>query len=169
MTQQTPFTRLVAKEFGDFPEAGRLRELFTAYAAELFDDSVDNLTEREILAAHRAFTAYLVGEIGCAERQYVVPADWASAMVSDNPGFIADDEERGHYLSWIGYLIPQGGSDLFALDAQKVGPVFLSAVIDVHLPGVLDCLAPATCVPESNGTLYWCQTVVVHFLSHDQA
>jgi hypothetical protein len=167
MIQQTPFTRLVAKEFGDFPETGRLRELFTAYAAELFDDSVDNLTEREILAAHRAFTAYLVEEVGRAERQYVVPADWASAMVSDNPEFIADDEERGHYLSWIGYLIPQGGRNLFALDAQKVGPVFLSAVIDVHLAGVLDCLTPATCVPNNSGTLYWCQTIAVNFVSHD--
>jgi hypothetical protein len=167
MIQQTPFTRLVAKEFGDFPETGRLRELFTAYAAELFDDSVDNLTEREILAAYRAFTAYLVEEVGCAERQYVVPADWASAMVSDNPGFIADDEERGHYLEWIGYLIAQGGRSLLALQAEKVGPVFLSSVIDVHLPGLIDCLASATCVPDNSGTLYWCQTIIVRFLSND--
>jgi hypothetical protein len=167
MTQPTPFAKLVAKEFGDFPEAERLRELFTAYATELFTDSVDNLTEREILAAHRAFTAYLVEETGSAQRRYVVPADWASAMVSDNPGFIADDEERGHYLSWIGYLIPQGGRNLLALDAQKVGPVFLSAVIDVHLAGVRGCLTPATCVPDNSGTLYWCQTIIVHFISND--
>jgi len=167
MIQNTPFADLVAKEFGDFEETERLRELFAAYAAELFTDSVDNLTEREILAAYRAFTTYLVEEVGTAERQYVVPADWASAMVSDNPGFIADDEERGYYLNWISYLIVQGGRSLFALGAEKAGPVFLSSVIDVHLPGLTDHLASATCVPDNSGTLYWCQTIIVRFLSHD--
>lgn len=169
MTQLTPFARLVAQEFGGFPETGRLRELFAAYAAELFDDSVENLTEREILAAHRAFTAYLVEETGCAERQYVVPADWASVMVSGNPGFIADDEERACYLAWIEYLVPQGGRNLLAIDAEKVGPVFLSAVVDVHLAGVLDCLVPANDLPSEAGNLYWCQTIIVRFLSYDHA
>lgn len=167
MAQLTPFARLVAKEFGDFPEAGRLRELFTAYAAELFDDSVDNLTEREILAAHRAFTAYLVEETGLAQRQYVVPADWASAMVSDNPGFIADDGERDCYLNWIGYLIVHGGRDLFALEAEKVGPIFLSAVLDVYLPDLFSYLTPASDLPEDSGKLYWCQTIIVRFVSSD--
>jgi hypothetical protein len=167
MIHDTPFTKFVANKFGDFPEAGKLRELFTAYAAELFDDSVDRLTEREILAAHRAFTAYLVEETGSAERQYVVPADWASAMVSGNPGFIADESERNHYLTWISYLIIQGGRELFALDAQKLGPMFLSKTVDVKLPGTLGYLTPAGKLPEERGTLYWCQTVLVHFVSHD--
>ena len=167
MSKASPFAKLVTKEFGNLRETERLRELFAAYASELFEAPVEWLTEREIKAAYRAFTPYLVEETGTAQRQYVVPADWASAMVSDNPGFIANDQERGCYLNWIGYLIVQGGRDLFALDAQKVGPVFLSAVVDVHLPDLLDYLTPASDLPEGSGKLYWCQTIIIHFVSHD--
>lgn len=163
----TPLAKLVAAKFGNLPETERLRELFVAYASELFDTEADRLSEREISAAYKAFIPYYVEEVGCYERQYVVPADWASAMVSDNPGFIADDEERGYYLSWIAYLIVQGGRNLFALDANKVGPVFLSSVIDVHLPGVLDCLTPAQSVPSYSSKLYWCQAVNLRFISND--
>jgi hypothetical protein len=167
MIQNSPLTKLVAKEFGNLQETERLRELFIAYAAELFDVPAECLTEREVQAAYRAFTPYLVEETGAAQRQYVVPVDWASAMVSDNPRFIADDEERGCYLNWIGYLIVQGGRDLFALDAQKTGPVFLSSVLDVHLPDLMNYLAPASDLPEGSGKLYWCQSIIVYFVSHD--
>ena len=164
----TPLARLVAAEFGNLPETGRLRELFIAFASELFDADACQLSEREINAAYKAFIPYYVEEVGGCERQYVIPADWASAMVSDNPGFIADDEERSYYFEWIRYLVVQGGRNLFALDANKVGPVFLSSAIDVYLPSVLNCLTPADQLSDLNGAvnLYWCQTVNLRFVSH---
>lgn len=167
LVTDSPLAKLFATEFGNLPETQRLREIFTAYASELFDSDVDQLGEREINAAFRAFLPYIVEEVGGYERQYVIPVEWASAMTSDNPGFIADDKEREYYLDWIGYLVVQGGRNLFALDANKVGPVFLSSVIDVYLPGVLDTLTPADTLPDGAGNLYWCQSVNLRFVSHD--
>ena len=163
----TPLAKLIAAKFGNLPETERLRELFIAYASELFDIDAGQLSEREVNAAYKAFTPYYVEEVGSCEYQYVIPADWASAMVSDNPGFIADDEERAYYLEWIAYLIPQGGRSLFALEAEKTGPVFLSAAIDVYLPGALDCLTPANRIPGCSDKLYWCQAINLRFLSSD--
>lgn len=167
MSQLTPFDVLIATEFGSLHETTRLRELFAAYAADLFNVSARELTEREVQAAYRAFLPFMLDEVGIAERQYVLPADWAIAMVSDNPGFIADDKERGWYLNWIGYLVAQGGANLYSLQAEKVGPVFLSAVVDVHFPGVLNYVTPAEFTTDDGSRLYWCQTINLQFQGHD--
>lgn len=165
----SPFTRFATLHFGvNLPETEYLRNLFAAYAVDLFGVNVAELSEREVCAAYRAFTAYLVAQTGVAERNYVLPVDWARAMIGDNPNFIADQEERYRYLEWLNYLVVQGGADFCYFDVAEVGPVFLSSVLDVSLPGALDPVEPAM-VPGicTDGTLYWCQTVSLRFLSHD--
>lgn len=171
--KQTPFARLLASEFGaNLPETAYLRGLFVSYATELFGVHVDELTEREVKAAHRAFLPFIVSEVGAAELKYILPVDWASAMVSDNPGFIADYRERECYLRWFGYIIVPAGNGYLGVEVQTEGPSFLCSCPDVFVPGFLDHTEKAVFIDMGNipGSLsdtpmYWCQTVVVRFCS----